>query len=136
MYYFMQLFLYVTSSLLTSWYSAVEWADLCNSKSLHLVCITFCSAGTSSYHPSLREIRESNLTTTKSVSLTLFLTGHLSEHIGSLCLSSEYSDLTLIVEGQRIPAHKVILAASSDYFRALLYGGMRESNQVFIVFKF
>lgn len=57
-------------------------------------------------------------------------TGHLSEHIGSLCLSSEYSDVTLIVEGQRIPAHKVILAASSDYFRALLYGGMREANQV------
>lgn len=56
--------------------------------------------------------------------------GHLSEHIGSLCLSSEYSDVTLIVEGQRIPAHKVILAASSDYFRALLYGGMREANQV------
>ncbi|XP_047504600.1 BTB/POZ domain-containing protein 9 isoform X1 [Pieris napi] len=54
---------------------------------------------------------------------------HLSEHIGSLCLSSEYSDVTLIVEGQRIPAHKVILAASSDYFRALLYGGMRESSQ-------
>ncbi|XP_045446024.1 BTB/POZ domain-containing protein 9 [Melitaea cinxia] len=54
---------------------------------------------------------------------------HLSEHIGSLCLSSEYSDVTLIVEGVRIPAHKVILAASSDYFRALLYGGMREANQ-------
>ncbi|XP_060810795.1 BTB/POZ domain-containing protein 9 [Amyelois transitella] len=54
---------------------------------------------------------------------------HLSEKIGSLCLSSEYSDVTLIVEGQRIPAHKVILAASSDYFRALLYGGMREANQ-------
>ncbi|XP_049867338.1 BTB/POZ domain-containing protein 9 isoform X2 [Pectinophora gossypiella] len=54
---------------------------------------------------------------------------HLSEHIGSLCLSSEYSDVTLVVEGQRIPAHKVILAASSDYFRALLYGGMREANQ-------
>lgn len=39
--------------------------------------------------------------------------------------------MTLIVEGQRIPAHKVILAASSDYFRALLYGGMREANQVY-----
>lgn len=59
-----------------------------------------------------------------------FYSGHLSEHIGSLCLSSEYSDVTLIVEEQRIPAHKVILAASSDYFRALLYGGMRESSQV------
>ncbi|GBP56852.1 hypothetical protein EVAR_41488_1 [Eumeta japonica] len=54
---------------------------------------------------------------------------HLSEHIGSLCLSSEYSDVTLVVEGQRIPAHKVILAASSDYFRALLFGGMKEASQ-------
>ncbi|XP_030034586.1 BTB/POZ domain-containing protein 9 isoform X2 [Manduca sexta] len=61
--------------------------------------------------------------------INFFRSGHLSEHIGSLCLSSEYSDVTLIVEGQRIPAHKVILAASSDYFRALLYGGMREANQ-------
>lgn len=64
-----------------------------------------------------------------------YLLGHLSEHIGSLCLSSEYSDVTLIVEGQRIPAHKVILAASSDYFRALLYGGMREANQVIDMLK-
>ncbi|KAG7307025.1 hypothetical protein JYU34_007156 [Plutella xylostella] len=54
---------------------------------------------------------------------------HLSENIGSLCLSAEYSDVTLVVEGVRIPAHKVILAASSDYFRALLYGGMREASQ-------
>ncbi|CAG9585880.1 unnamed protein product [Danaus chrysippus] len=59
--------------------------------------------------------------------------GHLSEHIGSLCLSSEYSDVTLIVEGHRIPAHKVILAASSDYFRALLYGGMKEANEAEVV---
>lgn len=54
---------------------------------------------------------------------------YLSEQIGALCLSSEYSDVTLIVEGQRIPAHKVILAASSDFFRALLFGGMKEANQ-------
>lgn len=61
---------------------------------------------------------------------TLNFPGHLSENIGSLCLSAEYSDVTLVVEGVRIPAHKVILAASSDYFRALLYGGMREASQV------
>merc|ERR1711893_490001 len=29
----------------------------------------------------------------------------------------------------KIPAHKVVLAARSEYFRALLYGGMRESSQ-------
>lgn len=31
----------------------------------------------------------------------------LSENLSSLCLSPEYSDVTLIVEGQRLCAHKV-----------------------------
>lgn len=52
----------------------------------------------------------------------------LSEHIGALFLNDEYSDVTLIVENQRFNAHKVILAARSEYFRALLYGGLRESQ--------
>ncbi len=51
----------------------------------------------------------------------------LSEHIGALFLNDEYSDVTLLVDGQRFNAHKVILAARSEYFRALLYGGMLES---------
>lgn len=29
----------------------------------------------------------------------------------------------------RFPAHKIILAARSEYFRALLFGGMKESSQ-------
>ncbi|XP_077299785.1 BTB (POZ) domain containing 9 [Arctopsyche grandis] len=56
-------------------------------------------------------------------------TGFLSEDIGQLCLSTEYSDVMLVVENQHIPAHKVILAARSEYFRALLFGGMRETSQ-------
>ncbi|POI24892.1 hypothetical protein CIB84_011357, partial [Bambusicola thoracicus] len=47
----------------------------------------------------------------------------LSEHIGALMNGEEYSDVTFIVEKKRFPAHRVILAA-----RALLYGGMRESQ--------
>jgi len=54
---------------------------------------------------------------------------HLSEHLGRLYISDEYSDVILIVEKNRIPAHKVILASRSEYFRALLFGGMRETNQ-------
>lgn len=56
-------------------------------------------------------------------------THFLSEHIGALYLNDEYSDVTLIVEKQPFSAHKVILAARSDYFRALLFGGMKESSE-------
>lgn len=44
-------------------------------------------------------------------------------------MSDDYSDVAFIVEDQRLPAHRVILAARSEYFRALLYGGLSESNQ-------
>ena len=42
---------------------------------------------------------------------------YLSEHIGALFLNDEYSDVTLVVENHRFHAHKVILAARSEYFR-------------------
>ncbi|XP_045460142.1 BTB/POZ domain-containing protein 9 isoform X1 [Harmonia axyridis] len=57
----------------------------------------------------------------------------LSENLSALCMSHEYSDVILIVEGQRLHAHKVILASRSEYFRALLYGGLKETNQSEIV---
>ncbi|ESO03304.1 hypothetical protein HELRODRAFT_80550 [Helobdella robusta] len=38
------------------------------------------------------------------------------------------SDLTLLVESERFHVHRVILASRSDFFRALLYGGLRESQ--------
>ena len=41
----------------------------------------------------------------------------LSENIGELFLKSDYSDVTLKVENQTFHAHKVILAARSEYFR-------------------
>lgn len=52
----------------------------------------------------------------------------LSENLGELVDSADYSDITLIVEDDKFQSHKVILAARSDYFRALLFGGMRESQ--------
>ncbi|XP_018422888.1 PREDICTED: BTB/POZ domain-containing protein 9 [Nanorana parkeri] len=52
----------------------------------------------------------------------------LSESVGALINGEEYSDVTFVVEKMRFPAHRVILAARCQYFRALLYGGMRESQ--------
>ena len=46
-------------------------------------------------------------------------TSHLAADIGTLYLHDEYSDATLVVEGQRFPVHKVILAARSEYFRLI-----------------
>ncbi|VDK53261.1 unnamed protein product [Anisakis simplex] len=53
---------------------------------------------------------------------------YLAENIGVLCNSADCSDVTLKVEGVAFPAHRVILAARSEYFRALLFNGMRESR--------
>ncbi|KAL4624278.1 BTB/POZ domain-containing protein 9 [Arapaima gigas] len=52
----------------------------------------------------------------------------LSEQLGALVPGEEYSDVTFIVENKRFPAHRVILAARCHFFRALLYGGMKESQ--------
>ena len=41
----------------------------------------------------------------------------LSDDIGALFLSTDYSDITLTVEKSKFHAHKVILAARSEYFR-------------------
>ena len=41
----------------------------------------------------------------------------LSSNLGELIENSEYSDITLVVEERRFQAHKVILAARSEYFR-------------------
>ena len=45
-------------------------------------------------------------------------------------LSNEsLSDVTLQVEGLRIPAHRVVLAARCAYFETMFSSGMRESTQ-------
>lgn len=57
------------------------------------------------------------------------LTTRFSQQMAQLCMSADYSDVTFCVEKQRLPGHRVILAARSEYFRALLYGGLAESHQ-------
>ncbi|EDW83231.2 uncharacterized protein Dwil_GK19118 [Drosophila willistoni] len=57
------------------------------------------------------------------------LTNRLLADMASLCLSESYADVEFLVEQQKLPAHRVVLAVRSEYFRALLYGGMSESTQ-------
>ncbi|VDP45573.1 unnamed protein product [Heligmosomoides polygyrus] len=52
-----------------------------------------------------------------------------------LFLKPEFSDLTLVAGRERFPAHRVILAFRSEYFRAMLYGGLMESVQTEIELK-
>ena len=41
----------------------------------------------------------------------------LSDNLSALLLNESYHDITIVVENQRIPAHKIILASRSEYFR-------------------
>lgn len=52
----------------------------------------------------------------------------LSSQLKSLLSSEEFTDVIFKVEGQKFNCHRIILSARCDYFRALLYGGMREAN--------
>lgn len=53
----------------------------------------------------------------------------VSEGIGALYLSDDFSDVKIVVAGHKLPSHKLVLAARSEYFRAMLNSGMRESVQ-------
>ena len=53
---------------------------------------------------------------------------HLRSGVISLWESRDHTDVTLVVAGTRIPAHRVILASQSEYFDRLLFGEMREAH--------
>ncbi|XP_022233271.2 BTB/POZ domain-containing protein 9-like [Drosophila obscura] len=52
------------------------------------------------------------------------------EDMGRRCLSEVYADVWFLVEDQRLPAHCVILATRSEFFRVLLYGSMTKDRQI------
>ena len=52
----------------------------------------------------------------------------LTDDLRKLINNKEFSDITFIVDGKPIHATRAHLAVRSEHFRALLYGGMRESE--------
>ncbi|XP_072393070.1 kelch-like protein 26 [Diabrotica undecimpunctata] len=54
---------------------------------------------------------------------------HLLEGLNSLRTRGELLDVTLVIEGCAFRAHKAVLAACSDYFRAMFTDNMLEATQ-------
>lgn len=52
----------------------------------------------------------------------------LVSDLGRLIDSSEFGDISFLVEGKQVYANRAILAIRSEYFRVMLCGGMREST--------
>lgn len=46
----------------------------------------------------------------------------------SLINSPQFSDVCFLIEGREFCAHRCVMSAQSEYFRALLYGGLAESR--------
>ncbi|XP_050431844.1 BTB/POZ domain-containing protein 9-like [Adelges cooleyi] len=59
----------------------------------------------------------------------------LISDIGNLYQSGSYSDVVLEVQGERLRAHRSILASRSDFFRILFYGGGREVSNSYVPIK-
>ena len=69
----------------------------------------------------------------KAIDLSIHQPGAPSNGLLKLFSDQSHTDITFLVTGQPVKAHKPILASQSDYFSALLYGPMREGQASEIV---
>lgn len=53
---------------------------------------------------------------------------HLLRGINELRAEQKFFDMTIAVDGQDFPCHRTVLAAASNYFRAMFAGCLRESQ--------
>ncbi|XP_041772707.1 BTB/POZ domain-containing protein 9-like [Anopheles merus] len=56
-------------------------------------------------------------------------TAVLVSQLAQMCMNADNADVTFIVKAEHLPAHRIILATRSEYFRAMLYGALKESKQ-------
>jgi BTB/POZ domain-containing protein 9 len=54
---------------------------------------------------------------------------HVCNGITDLWESKRHTDITFLVQGTRVAAHRIILASQSQYFDRLLFGEMREAHE-------
>ncbi|XP_076469228.1 kelch-like protein 24 [Babylonia areolata] len=59
----------------------------------------------------------------------------LIDQLEQLRMDMGYTDLTITIDNQQFPCHKVVLAAGSPYFRTMFASGMEESRQKVIEMK-
>lgn len=60
---------------------------------------------------------------------TAILPSSLALDLKSLVNDSTFSDVTFLVENREIHAHRAILSARCDHFRAMFTSGMKETNE-------
>jgi len=79
--------------------------------------------------PSEAEIRTAQLAIEikRITTITVPESTYVSD-FGKLLNSNAMSDVTFIVENQKVYAHKIILSARSEHFRIMLNSGMKESK--------
>ena len=53
----------------------------------------------------------------------------MCDGITELWKTKHHTDVTFLIEGTRIAAHRIILASQSLYFDRLLFGDMREAKE-------
>ena len=64
-----------------------------------------------------------------NIAVSISLEDRLYSSLAHLWKNKCHSDVTLLVGGRSIRAHKVILASRSEFFDRLMFGGMKESGQ-------
>jgi len=80
--------------------------------------------------PSKAEIEDAERELARQKATTIVIPPSTFPHdFMKLYNNKEFSDVTFLVEGRSICAHKIILAARSEHFKAMFFNGLRESRE-------